>query len=390
MGPGDVITIPELKRRSARLLMSGLFADVRYKYMLRGSAIDITFALEEKPWDTPVAFDNYIWFDDAFLHAAIAEAIPGYEGKIPYGGSDLTRRIMAILDKVLEEHGIAAKTDSVSLDLPSVPFGKDVPLRVLIEATDTPREARIPDLPPSSREAWFAVKGPPLSICSVDFVGDHLPQDELGEMTRALLGEPYSRRHVRIYATATIEPIFRNRGYLDVDVHVGRATQSRTADCEGVRLSLAIEPGVTYRFDGFTWKGDLLVPEDVMESSMEIAKDSVCDEGLVRRQLDDLLKSYGAHGYLDPRYSLERKLDRGARRVVYGVAIEKGPLYHMGRLELLGLSGPMEKWARSNWELEPGRIFDSTYPERFLEKIARKKRTQSTTQLASGRTRRAG
>jgi len=379
-GPGDVITIAARKSRAGRLLKSGLFADVRYKYLLRGSAMDITFSLVEEPWDTPVKFDNFIWFEDDALHAAIARVIPGYEGRIPRADSDIAGRIMRILDGVLEERGIAGRTENLSSGGTPGPSGEATPLRELPQNRSMYPESPILKLSPSTKEVRFAVKGPPLPICSVDFVGEQLPRNRLEEMTRGLLGAPYSRRHVGIYSAATIEPLFLNLGYLDVDVHESVAEPYASSDCDGVRLSLTVETGITYRFDGLSWKGDLLIPADVMESGMRITKGSVCNEGLIRSSLDDLLESYGALGYLRPTYSLDRHLDREARRVVYDVDIKKGPVCYMGTLRFIGLSRRMEERARSKWELASGQVFDSTYPGKFLKNMFRKPLIRTATQ----------
>jgi len=72
---GERFSVDATDEAAQRLLSSGLFKKVGYRTRNAGGNVTITFQLEEvKGQSSPVVFDNFIWFSDEELAAAIDTA----------------------------------------------------------------------------------------------------------------------------------------------------------------------------------------------------------------------------------------------------------------------------------------------------------------------------
>src|ERR1044071_5853750 len=81
---GDAFSVEATDAAAERLVSSGLFKKVAYRTRTVGGNITITFQLEEvKGQASPVVFDNFIWFSDEELAAAIVREVPSFNGSAP-------------------------------------------------------------------------------------------------------------------------------------------------------------------------------------------------------------------------------------------------------------------------------------------------------------------
>src|SRR6185369_14974922 len=81
---GDAFSVEATDAAAERLVSSGLFKKVGYSTRNAGTNVTITFKLEElKGQLSPVVFDNFIWFTDEELSAAIKREVPTFNGSAP-------------------------------------------------------------------------------------------------------------------------------------------------------------------------------------------------------------------------------------------------------------------------------------------------------------------
>src|SRR5215467_4930214 len=81
---GDTFSVETTDAAAERLVSSGLFKRVAYRTRSVGINVTITFELEEvKGQSSPVVFDNFIWFSDEELAAAIKREVPSFNGSAP-------------------------------------------------------------------------------------------------------------------------------------------------------------------------------------------------------------------------------------------------------------------------------------------------------------------
>ncbi len=86
--PGDAVTREQLQAAADRLAQIGIFSQVNYRFTTRGDKGDkivLEFQLADAPV-VPVTFDNFPWFSDEELSAAIREVVPFFDGTAPPDG----------------------------------------------------------------------------------------------------------------------------------------------------------------------------------------------------------------------------------------------------------------------------------------------------------------
>src|SRR5262245_55271445 len=73
---GETFSVSSLDAAAQHLVDSGLFKNVGYRTKTMGSAVTVTFQVEEnKSNDSPVVFDNFIWFSDEELTAVVQKVM---------------------------------------------------------------------------------------------------------------------------------------------------------------------------------------------------------------------------------------------------------------------------------------------------------------------------
>src|SRR5215212_2076588 len=204
---GETFSVDATDAAAERLLKSGLFKRVAYRTRTAGANITITFQLEEaKGQLSPVVFDNFIWFSDEELAAAIKREVPAFNGSAPDVG-DTTDAIKKALQNLLTE--------------------RKLPGEVEYNLTE--------------REHLFRVIGVPMKICTLHFPGaQSVPEEKLIEATRSSMDLEYSRQSAATFPKFGLYPIYRERGHLRASFGPPVVKPQTNADCEGVDLTIPV------------------------------------------------------------------------------------------------------------------------------------------------------
>src|ERR1044072_213177 len=108
---GDAFSVEATDAAAERLVSSGIFKKVGYSTRNAGANVTITFKLEElKGQWSPVVFDNFIWFSDEELTAAITREVPSFNGSAPDAG-DTNDAIKKALQNLLAERTLAGQVE---------------------------------------------------------------------------------------------------------------------------------------------------------------------------------------------------------------------------------------------------------------------------------------
>ena len=84
---GAAFSVTEVDEAGQRLMDTGLFTKVGYKTVTTGNNVTVIFQLEEtKSTQSPVLFDNLVWFTDEELYIAIKREVPSFSGMAPDSG----------------------------------------------------------------------------------------------------------------------------------------------------------------------------------------------------------------------------------------------------------------------------------------------------------------
>lgn len=340
---GQPFDVSVLDVAAQRLMDSGLFKNVAYRTHANRDQITITFLVEEtKGGDSRVLFDNFIWFTDEELVAAVRRDVPSFSGTAPDLGNG-TLAITHALQRLLQEHNIEGTVEYMaSQDAPGSPVQEHV----------------------------FNVTGINIPICTLHFPGaTNVSEAKLVESSKALLGNDYSRKFSTLFAINNLFPIYRELGQLRAAFAPPVAKPETSAKCRsGVDLTIPVAEGYVYKWDKADWSGiRALTAQELdwvlgMKASLP-ANGVALDKGFVAVQ-----KAYGRKGYLAVHLRSQPEFDDNAQKVSYNIDVREGPQYHMGKLFTKGLSESATKALIQEWKLKPGDVFDQGYPMEFSQK----------------------
>src|SRR5689334_16739339 len=163
---GEAFSVDALDAAAERLVSSGLFKKVAYRTRNVGANVTITFQLEEvKGQSSPVVFDNFIWFTDEELAAAIVREVPSFNGSAPDIGNT-NEAIKKALQNLLDERKMPGQVE--------YNFGE--------------------------HEHLFRVVGAPMRICKLHFPGaQKVSEEKLIQTTRNSMDQEYSRQSAQTF-----------------------------------------------------------------------------------------------------------------------------------------------------------------------------------------------
>lgn len=340
---GQPFDLAALDAAAQRLIDSGQFKNVAYSTRANRDQITITFRVEEaKVGSSRVIFDNFIWFSDTELVAAIRRDVPSFSGTAPDAG-DTIERIRKSLQRFLLENKIEANVSHmVSQDEP----GSTV------------------------QEHVFSVTDVNMPICTLHFPGSAaVPESKLVGSSGSLVGSEYSNKFVVLFATNNLVPLYRELGHLKVAFAPPAAKPESSANCKaGVDLTVPVDEGQVYKWAKAEWTGNQSVTTTELEAILDMKSGQPVNGVKLDKATAQIQKAYGRKGYLQVRVRGVQELDDNSASVVYKVDVVEGPQFRMGQLIAKGFTEREEKMLRDRWELKPGEIFDDSYVSEFSKK----------------------
>jgi outer membrane protein assembly factor BamA len=106
---GEAFDQQQLDAAAKRLAETGYFAELNYSFATQDGQANVRFKVVEAKWEARCLFDNFIWLTQPEIYAAIRREIPLFEDSAP-DNVHIVNRLTAILDQLLQQHGIARKT----------------------------------------------------------------------------------------------------------------------------------------------------------------------------------------------------------------------------------------------------------------------------------------
>jgi len=339
----DTVGREEIQAAADRLSALGVFASIRFRFTSAGESVAVEFQVEEAP-TVPVFFDNFPWFADDELTAALREAVDLFDGTAPEQGSILDQ-LTETLRNLLATRGIHA---AVQRTLMARPGGEGMMQE-------------------------FQVVGASLRINAIQF-GDPLAAQSkrVADRISDLVGKPYSRFAMEVFAGEQVRPLYLEQGHLRV--RFGTPLTRFTGDPnrplpDSVLVIVPIEPGPVYRFGGVEWTGMAAFGPAALNEFLGLKTGEVADGIKIAAAWARVQEEYGRRGYVEMKLETKPLFDEAAKRVIYRVSITEGAAYRMGELVLTGLSLAAENKLREAWRLLRGEIFDGNYFEQFLVKL---------------------
>ena len=342
---GAPFSVEDLDAAGQRLMDSGLFTKVSYRTTGRGNQVTVVFLVKEgKGGQSPVVFDNFVWFTDDELNAAIRREVPSYNGTATDSGR-MTDDIKRALQKLLQEHHIEGAVDYA------------------------PEQA---GLNSNKQEHLYSVSGVRIPICSLHFPGaENVPEVKL-EMSSAQLTEAdYSQKTTVAFSTYVLYPIYRQVGQLKARFGRPVTKLESSTKCKGVELSIPVEEGPIYLWDKAEFIGNETLSARDLAGALGIQNGEVANGARIDKGLLEVARTYGHTGYLEASVNGTPEFDDASKRVSYKITVKEGQQFKMGKLTIKGLEEADANSLSERWKLRNGEVFDSSYSERFFKIDAR-------------------
>src|SRR6266850_8370722 len=107
---GQTVDASVLDAAATKLMQSGLFKKLTYRVRGAAGQATVVFEVEEANRSLAVVFENFVWFTDDELDAAIRNDIPFFNGTAPEAG-DTTQKITQALQRLLNEKKIPGRVE---------------------------------------------------------------------------------------------------------------------------------------------------------------------------------------------------------------------------------------------------------------------------------------
>lgn len=333
---GAPFLVESLDDAAQKLVDSGEFSKVGYRTTTTKNLVTIVFqVVESKGGSGRVVYDNFVWFTNDELAAAIRSDVPAFDGSAPNAGT-MTDRIRQALQNLLKERQIEGTVDYA--------------------ATET-------------GEHLYSITGVRIPICKLQFPGaTNVPEEKLVIRSRQLTEDNYSLKGAVAFAQYILFPIYREAGQWRAKFAEPVAKVLDVGDCKrGVELSIPVNEGPIYMWDKAEWTGNEVLAPIQLDATLGMKNGEVANGAKFDKGLQNLRHRYGLTGYLDIGFSPKPEFDDAAARLMIKVTVTEGPQYHMGKLTVKGVTAADVIALEERWKLKRGDVFDTTYPERFLK-----------------------
>lgn len=326
--PGAPVTRGQMQAATNRLTGIGLFSNVKFSF----EGETLTFALEPSPAVVPVQYDNFPWWDDKTLNAAVAAQVPLFHGAL-YPGGPMREEVTAALVSLLAAKSVRGATISTAA------VGNESHDQVAIR---------------------YHIDTPPVVIAAFHIYGyTGVWTQPLEAVEKAAFGQKVDGA-IRQKLADQVRAVYGKLGFIDLQMTDLAWGQPQIVNGEiAVPLTTSITTeGGQYHVAGIHLNGDLFMKQDQFAHSAKLHPGDVANQEAWKQIQETVKAPYRTHGYLDAKLDAEPTLDRAQHTVDYTIAVEPGPVYRMGQLTLVNLDDKQKAELMPYWLLHPGDPFN--------------------------------
>jgi outer membrane protein insertion porin family len=337
---GATINRDDLQAAADKLAALGLFSNVQFHFTTVESGVRAIYEVSDAP-GIPVSFDNFPWFTDDELTAALKRTVLLFDGSAPQRGTILDV-MSGALEKLVQTRSVLG---TVSHTLVNSPL--------------------------AGQTMQFRVEGADLAVKSIEFSDALATTDRHVQQSASdLIGKSYSRSAIELFEFDQVRPVYLAHAFLHVQFGPSSArvmSDSAQPTSGGVIVVAPIIPGPAYKWGGGLWNGNSVIPTRDLNAMVDLKLGDVADGNKIAALWEQIQSLYGERGYLDAKVDPEPQFYDQDARVIYNVTIAEGSQFRMGNLVLTGLSIDGEKRVRAAWSIPADAIFNEKVYEDFLD-----------------------
>lgn len=335
---GAVLTSAEMNGHAKRLMDSGIFDDLAYKF----DGVNLIFSLKPADQLFPIHIDNLPLTPGPELDARLHSRLPLYHGKVPARGG--------LLDSVCESLAEMIAAEGIKANVSAVPYS-DKKQRNRVTAMSF----RIAE--PPVRMGPIRIEGAsPALAARLQFISNVATnaafdsEDSPADLERHLIS------------------FYREQGYAAAKVNLRRGGPAVTdPDSIQIPYTINIDEGKIYHTRAFHLPPGALVTQDEADK-IAAGHDNQDKSSGLGTLLSLIEQRYKSKGYLDLSVTPRPQLNEADGSADYLLDIESGPVYHVSFVKFENVSDSLRQLLMRKWQLLPGEPFDETYVDTFILK----------------------
>jgi outer membrane protein insertion porin family len=344
---GQNVAEGDFKEAVQRLGECGMFTDVAYSYSFSsaGTKLELQLAVVDSSKLVPALFENFVWFTDDELRAAIQKNVPLFKDLLPIGGN-LPDRVQEALQSLLSERQLPGRVD-------------------FMRQTNGPDE-RITAI-------GYRVEEVSIRIHSLEFPGSSPEHSALlTTAAQSLIGAEYGRSNIVAAAKFDLMPVYLQRGYLKATFAPSNARVLPRASDESpsevqVDAIVPTSPGDVYSTSAVDITGAAAVPKEQIARLIHLPLGQPANAVRLLQDLENVSKLYRSRGYMTASVKPQAEFDDDKHLVHYSLNVVEGDLYRMGEVDILGVDTQAKTKLREAWTLREGQPYNADYPAKFVE-----------------------
>jgi outer membrane protein assembly factor BamA len=334
-----VLSYSDMQDYSKRLLSSGVFASVAFKF----DGLDLTFLLVPSTDLYPIRLENLPLTPGAALDAELHEQLPLFHGKVPADGG-LNDEVRAALEKMLTVEGLQA---------------------TVVATTDADINTH------QVNAVSYSITAPPvqIDIAHIDGVSDAF-QGQVRAALDEAAKNPFSTTDSASSLERVVEQFYEDRDYAAAKVQATRSGDpSLVSGAIVVPFAVQVQEGRIYKIEAIHLPPGTPVTQAEIDRALAPGPGGAPAGVRVRSIWVSISNRYRAKGNLDCKVTPHAEFNDADATVSYTVDVDPGPVYHLAFVKFDNVTDELRSLLIHNWEMMPGDAFDESYVETFIMKV---------------------
>jgi len=335
---GAILTSDEMGAHSKRLMDSGVFDNLTFKF----DGQDLIYTVTVSPQLFPLRLENLPIPAGTELDAKLHNKLPLYHGKVPAEGS--------LLDDVRKELEGMLAAQGIATTVAATPYHD--------------RKSSVKGVTAIS----FSIAQPPVKVGEIHLDGVSADfASKLQPVVKEAMEQSFDSTNSSANVEDAIRGFYEDQGYAAVKVRAVRAGDAMVAaDLIRIPFAVTIEEGRPYKLGAIQLPPDAPVEKAEIEKILKRAAAGQSQGVGVRTVWSMVSQRYKSKGYLDCALTPHSQIDEAAGTVDYTLEVNAGPVYHLGFVKFDNVSDQMRALLMKNWQMLPGDPFDASYAGNFI------------------------
>lgn len=128
-----------------------------------------------------------------------------------------------------------------------------------------------------------------------------------------------------------------------------------------------VEVGPQFIVSGVDWRGNGAISTTDLMKAISCKAGGVADTSCLGGAIATAQQLYGVRSFMGAQVKATATIDNEADTATFHLNVVEGPVYYMGKLELLNLPEPQAQVVHRIWKMQQGDVYDASYVKDFLK-----------------------